>query len=132
MFCHDTVRRPRPYSEKSLSHWSQCRYWWVITMITAKLTSLHLKCQTLWLTITLHRDCPHRTKTLHQCSLASTGLCSYLAYRVRGVDGSCAKHLAVEYYTVVMLLTFILIIIISIPLFHSRLKTFLFCKFFPA
>ena len=35
-------------------------------------------------------------------------LCSY---RVRGVDGSCAKHLTVLSYTVVMLLTFILIII---------------------
>jgi len=35
---------------------------------------------------------------------------------VRGVDGSCAKHLTVESYTVVMLLTFILIRpIISIP-----------------
>jgi len=42
---------------------------------------------------------------------AGTGLCSY---RVRGVDGSCAKRLTVEFYTVVMLLTFILIII-SIP-----------------
>jgi len=31
-----------------------------------------------------------------------------------GVDGSCAKHLTVESYTVVMLLTFIFIII-SIP-----------------
>jgi len=40
-----------------------------------------------------------------------TGLCSY---HVRGVDGSCAKHLTVESYLVVMLLTFILIII-SIP-----------------
>ena len=40
-----------------------------------------------------------------------TGLCSY---RVRGVDGSSAQHLTVESYTVVMLLTFILIII-SIP-----------------
>jgi len=37
-----------------------------------------------------------------------TGLCSY---RARGVDGSCAKHLTVESYTVVMLLTVILIII---------------------
>ena len=35
-------------------------------------------------------------------------------YRVRGVDASCAQHLAVESYTVVILLTFILIII-SIP-----------------
>ena len=57
------------------------------------------------------------------CS-ASTGLCSY---RVRAVDDSCVKHLTVESYTVVMLLTFILIIISipSSPLFHSRLKTFL-------
>jgi len=38
--------------------------------------------------------------------LAGTGVCSY---RVRRVDGSCAKHLTVECYTVVMLLTFILI-----------------------
>ena len=42
---------------------------------------------------------------------ACTGLCSY---RVRGVDGSCAKHSPVQSYTVVMLLTFILIVI-SIP-----------------
>jgi len=42
---------------------------------------------------------------------AGTGLCSY---RVRGVGGSCAKHLTVESYTVVMPLTFILIIV-SIP-----------------
>jgi len=45
-----------------------------------------------------------------------TGIPS-VAYRVRGVDGSCARHLTVESYTVVMLLTFILIIIsISSPL----------------
>jgi len=58
------------------------------------------------------------------------GLCSY---RVRGVDGCCSKHLPVESYTVVMLLTFILIII-SIPspsLLYSRLKTLLLCKSFP-
>jgi len=43
-----------------------------------------------------------------------TGLCSY---HVRGVDGSCAKHL--ESYTVAMLLTVIgLLIIISIPSPH--------------
>ena len=35
------------------------------------------------------------------------GRCSY---RVRGADGSCAKHLTVEFYTVVMLPTVILII----------------------
>jgi len=44
-------------------------------------------------------------------AFGGTGLCSY---RVRGVVGSCAKHLTVESYTVVMLLTFILIIS-SIP-----------------
>jgi len=45
---------------------------------------------------------------------------------VVGVDGI---------HTVVMLLTFILIIIIisipSPPLFHARLKTLLFCESFP-
>ena len=49
---------------------------------------------------------------------AGTGLCSY---HVIDVDGSCAKHLTVECYTVVMLLTFILIII-SIP---SPLRSFI-------
>jgi len=38
-------------------------------------------------------------------AFGGTGLCSY---RVRGVDGSCAEHLTTEFYTVVMLLTFIL------------------------
>ena len=36
------------------------------------------------------------------------------SYRVRGVDGSYAKHLTVESYTVVMLPT-VIVIIISIP-----------------
>ena len=48
---------------------------------------------------------------LFVCDTGS-GLCSY---RVRGVDGSRAEHSTVESYTVVMLLTVILIIIISIP-----------------
>jgi len=43
--------------------------------------------------------------------LAGTSLCSYC---VRSVDGSCARHLTVESYTVVMLLTFRLLIL-SIP-----------------
>ena len=61
-------------------------------------------------------------------AFGGTGLCSC---PVTGVDGSCAKHLTVESYTVVLLLTVILIIIIIISfpsptrsLFHSRLKTF--------
>jgi len=45
-------------------------------------------------------------------AFGGTGLC---CYRVRGVDGSCAKHLTVESYTVVMLLKVILIIISSPP-----------------
>jgi len=48
---------------------------------------------------------------------AGTGLCSY---RVRDVDGSCAKHLTIEFYAVVMLLTFVLSVI-SIPLPPSLL-----------
>ena len=39
--------------------------------------------------------------------LHSTSLCSY---RVRGVDGSCTKHLTIESCTVFMLFIFILII----------------------
>jgi len=63
-------------------------------------------------------------------AFGGTGLCSY---RVRGVGGSRAKHLTVESYTVVMLLTLVLVIISipSPPLLHSRLKTLLFCKSFP-
>jgi len=44
-------------------------------------------------------------------AFGSTGLCSY---RVRGIDGSCAKHLTAESYTVVMLQT-VIFIIISFP-----------------
>ena len=44
-------------------------------------------------------------------AFGGTDLCSY---RVRGVEGSCAEHLAIEFYMVVMLLRFILVII-SIP-----------------
>jgi len=54
------------------------------------------------------------------------------SYRVRVVDGSCAKHLTVESYTVVMLLTVILIIIsFPSPTRSFTLGTFLFCKSFP-
>ena len=44
-------------------------------------------------------------------AFGGTGRCPY---RVRGVDSSCAKHLALESYAVIILLTFILIII-SLP-----------------
>ena len=47
---------------------------------------------------------------------AGLAFCYMCSYRVRGVDGSCAKHLTAESYTVVMLLTVTgLLIIISIP-----------------
>jgi len=51
------------------------------------------------------------TRIRIQTTGVAFGRCSY---RFRGADGSCAKHLTVESYAVVMLLTFILIII-SIP-----------------
>jgi len=41
------------------------------------------------------------------------------SYRVRGVDCSCAKHLTVESYTVVMLLIIILVIISFPSPIHS-------------
>jgi len=53
----------------------------------------------------------HSHQYIYGVAFGGNDLCSY---RVRGVDGSYAKHLAVESYTVVMLLTFALIII-SIP-----------------
>ena len=58
------------------------------------------------------------TSSIQTAGLAFGGarLCSYC---VRGVDGSCATHLAVESFTVVMLLTFILIISIPSPLTPS-------------
>ena len=49
------------------------------------------------------------------------------SYRVRGVDGSCAKHLTTEFYTVVMLLIYIYLLLVVFhqpSLFHSSLKTF--------
>jgi len=61
-----------------------------------------------------------------------TGLCSY---RVRDVDGSCAKHLTVEFYMVIYAANsytyYYYQFFITHSLFHSRLKTFLFCKSFP-
>ena len=59
------------------------------------------------------------------------GVVEFSLYRVRGVDGSCAEHLAVESYTIVMLLTFILIIIsIPSPLTLQILPTAAFPFFF--
>ena len=57
-------------------------------------------------------------------AFGGTGLCSY---RVSGVDGSCAEHLTVESYTVVILI----ITIIFPTLTHSFIPTALVCKSFP-
>jgi len=67
------------------------------------------------------------------CACSFSILGSGYTYRVRGVDGSCAKHLAVESYTVVMLQhSYLLLLVFHHPsLLHSRLKTVLFCKSFP-
>ena len=49
------------------------------------------------------------------------GLCSY---RVKGVDGSHAKHLTVESYATVMLPAFLLIIIIFLFfIYYNRQRT---------
>ena len=58
----------------------------------------------------------HRYDTLRDAILTCNQKLTCF-YRVRGVEGSCAKHLTIEFYTVVILLTFILIII-SIPSPH--------------
>ena len=63
-----------------------------------------------------------------ELSFDGTGLCSY---RVRGVDGSCTKHLTVESYMVICAsnsYTYYYLFFITHSLFHSRLETFFFCK----
>ena len=52
------------------------------------------------------------------------------SYRVRGVGGSCAEHLTVESYTIIISLQsyFYYLYSITHSLFHSRLKSFIFCK----
>ena len=49
---------------------------------------------------------------------------------VRGVGGSCAEHFTVESYTIIISLQsyFYYWYSITHSLFHSRLKSFLFCK----
>jgi len=51
-------------------------------------------------------------------------------YSVRGVGGSCAEHLSVESYTIIISLQsyFYYSYAITHSLFHSRLKSFLFCE----
>ena len=60
-------------------------------------------------------------------AFGGTGLCSY---RVRGVGGSFAEHLTVESYTIIFSLQsyFYYWYSITHSLFHSRLKSFLFCE----
>ena len=48
------------------------------------------------------------------------------------VDGSCAKHLTVESYMAIYAAnSYTLLLVFHHLLFHSRLKTFLFCESFP-
>jgi len=66
-------------------------------------------------------------------AFGGSGLCFY---SIRGDDGSCAKHLTVESYTVVTrhaanIHTYYYSYSINLSLLHSRLKTLLFCKSFP-
>jgi len=63
-------------------------------------------------------------------AFGGTGLCSC---RVRGVDGSCAEHLTVESYTVVICQqSYLLLSVFRHPLTLSfQAKTSLFCKSFP-
>jgi len=69
-------------------------------------------------------------------AFGGTGLCSY---RVRGVDGSRAKHLTVESYTVIICQqslsanshTYYYWYSITHSLFHSKLNTFLFLQILP-
>ena len=60
------------------------------------------------------RQTPERYLKLSAMDVASVTSGDWSRPRVLAVDGSCAKHLTVESYTVVMLLTFILITV-SIP-----------------
>ena len=50
---------------------------------------------------------------VEQCVVV--GVVLSCSYRVRGVEGSCANHLAIECYMVVMLLAFIFIISMPSP-----------------
>jgi len=43
-------------------------------------------------------------RVIHTILKFSISLYSFCSYRVRGVEGSCANHLTIEFYTVVMLL----------------------------
>jgi len=69
---------------------------------------------------TRRRRKPAGIEITSRISIQTAGL-AFGRHRVKGVDGSCAKHLTVESYTVVMLLTVILIIIIISfpPINHS-------------
>ena len=53
-------------------------------------------------------------------------------YRVRDVDGSCAKHLTIEFYGryAADIYTYYYVYSVTPSLLHSGLKTFLFCESF--
>ena len=54
------------------------------------------------------------------------------SYRASGVEGSCAMHLTIEFYTVVMLPTLhVLLLVFYHPSLSFQALKKLFCKFFP-
>jgi len=74
----------------------------------------------------------------HACDVATESQASFRCYvgqlPLSYTDGSCAKHLTVESYTAIYAAnshTYSYSFSITHSLFHSRLKTFLFCKSFP-
>ena len=78
-------------------------------------------CVCVWMGWGLGRDLAHRQKKMKLILfLKSAGVAAawywkiLQATRVRSVEGSCAKHFTIEFYMVIMLLTFMLIIV-SIP-----------------
>jgi len=87
----------------------------VITSLPTKLISAISQRETFIRVLpTRRRRKPAGIEITSRISIQTAGL-AFGRHRVKGVDGSCAKRLTVESYTVVMLLTVILIIIISFP-----------------
>ena len=84
----------------------------MITSLPTKLISAISQRETFIRVLpTRRRRKPAGIEITSRISIQTAGL-AFGRHRVKGVDGSCAKHLTVESYTVVMLLTVILIIII--------------------
>jgi len=125
-------RYKQHFSHKSGHRFKSFITQWVISDLNLFRQSVLLLVSTESRTKKYHTYITRISSQTAGLAFGSTGLCSY---RVRGVDGSCAEHLTVESYTVficqVILRPTIMWYSITHSLFHSRLKTFLFCKSFP-